>query len=163
MAISWMMEGPAWTIDGILQAHGPSILKVPNIISTAVQDLRMCRLTICQPRGNDRTKIPSTVIDGGENGSVLGMNQLGDQKRSCSVGDSNTESNEETSSNEHVNVGANGLQNNTNDHDDTASDDTGTSSSNIGDIGSDGQSNDGTDRHNGVQQASSRCSWGVES
>lgn len=67
----------------------------------------------------------------------------------------NTETDEETGSNEHGDVGTNGLQDNTNDHDDTSGDNTGTSTKDIGNVRSDGKSDNRTDRHDGVEQTSS--------
>ena len=69
--------------------------------------------TESEPRGNDRSQVPSGVIDGRENGTVLSVNQFGDQKRRGAMGNGNTETNEETTGNKHLKVDGNSLESDT--------------------------------------------------
>ncbi len=73
-----------------------------------------------------------------------------------------TESDKETSCNEHVNVDTNRLENNTSDHDEAASDNSRTSSSNVGDVRSNWESNNASDRHDRVQKTSGRSTWVIK-
>jgi hypothetical protein len=64
-------------------------------------------LTICKPGGNDAAEVPRAVVNGREDGSVLGMNKFCDQQWSRTMGNGNTESNQETGCNKHLDVDAN--------------------------------------------------------
>lgn len=71
------------------------------------------------------------------------------------MGNSNTESNEETSSNEHLDVDTNGLHDNSDDHDGATRDDTSTSTSDIGNIWSNWEGDDRANGHNSIEQTTS--------
>jgi len=134
--MSWMTDGAAWTIDGILQDHAFEIVKVPTHISDEYS-VEYLPLTICEPRCNNATEIPCTVVDCGEDSAVLRMDKLCNEQWSGTMSNCNAESDQEASSDEHVDVRTNRLKNNADDHDQAACDNTGTSSSNIGNIWSD--------------------------
>jgi len=63
-----------------------------------------------QPGGNDGTKVPGGVVDGGEGSTVLGVDELGDEERRRTVSNGNTETQEETGCNEHLEVDRDGLE-----------------------------------------------------
>lgn len=87
------------------------------------------------------------TYDSRENGTVLGMAQLGDQERSRAVGNSDTKAEEETGGDEHLEIDRGGLENDGEDHDDGADADTPSSAHTVGNVGSDGQSEQRTEEH----------------
>ena len=62
-----------------------------------------------QPGGDDGSKIPGRVVDGGEDGAVLRVGQLGDEQRRGAVRDGYTKTEEEARGDEHAEVGGDGL------------------------------------------------------
>lgn len=69
------------------------------------------------PGGNDGTEIPGSIVDGGNPGTVLHMGQFGNEQWSSSVGERDTETDQETSTNEHTKILGGGLEGDTNEHD----------------------------------------------
>ena len=101
--MSWMTDGAAWTIDGILQDQAFGIVKVPAHISFTYSAWCLS-LTICEPCCNNATKIPCAVVDCGEDSAVLGMDKLCNEQRSGTMSNSNAEADQETSGDEHLDV-----------------------------------------------------------
>ena len=87
-----------------------------------------------EPGGNDGAEVPGGVVDGSENGSVLGVHELSDQERRRPVGDRNTESEEEASGHEHAEVDGDGLEHDTENHDHTSDEHTRASPEDIGNV-----------------------------
>ena len=108
-----------------------------------------------QPGGNDTAEVPRAVVDGGVDGTVLGVNQLGDEQRSGTVGNGDTKTDEETSGNKHLDVVTDGLENDTGDHDAATGDDTNTTAEAVGDVRSDSEGDERTDGHDGVEKTTS--------
>lgn len=94
---------------------------------------------------------------------MLGVNKLGDEQGRGTMGNGNTETDEESRGDEHLDVNTNRLQNDTENHNNTTDSDTGATTKTIGNIGSDSESNNRTDRHHGVQQTASGRTGIIES
>jgi hypothetical protein len=73
---------------------------------------------------------------------VLGVSQLSNEKWSSSVSNGNTESDEESGGDEHLNVDTDRLENDTTNHDNTTSDDTYSTTKDIGNIWGDWEGDD---------------------
>lgn len=116
----------------------------------------------CKPCSHNRTKVPSGVVDGGEQSTVLRVSELSEQQRRSTVGDSNTESDEETSTDEHAEVHSSRLEDDSNDHENATSEDTGAATIAIGEVRYNGKSDERTDGHDGVEQTQRSCRWVVE-
>jgi hypothetical protein len=56
--------------------------------------------------------VPGGVVDGSDDTTMLGMAQLGEEKRSGGLGDGTTEPDEETGGDEHGEGGSSGLERN---------------------------------------------------
>jgi hypothetical protein len=69
---------------------------------------------------------------------------------------------QETSSNKHRQLHGGRLDDDSDNHDDTASKDTGAATEPVGDVRDNWESNKRTDRHDGVQQTQGRCGRVVE-
>ena len=69
--------------------------------------------TESQPGGDDGTDVPGGVVNGGEGGTVLRVGELSDKEWGSTVGDGDTETDEETSGDEHLEVDGDGLENDT--------------------------------------------------
>jgi hypothetical protein len=85
------------------------------------------------------------------------------------MGDRNTESKEEASGDEHLQVDRDGLKNHTKDHDETADHDAPSSAQAVCDVGSHGKSNERADRHDASEKTEQRAlgmskvyQWSVE-
>ena len=98
-----------------------------------------------QPRGNEGTDVPGCVVDGGESGAVLRVDELSDEQRRGTVGNGDTESEEETGCDEHLDVDGDGLENHTDDHDDAADADTSAATEDISGVRDEWDSDEGTD------------------
>lgn len=61
------------------------------------------------PGGDNSTGVPERVVEGGQRSAVGGVGQFGDQHGGASLGECETEANEETSANEHANALGSGL------------------------------------------------------
>lgn len=83
---------------------------------------------------------------------MLRVSELGEQQRRSTVSDSNTESDKETGTDEHVQIHSSRLDDNTADHEDTTSEDTSATTQTISDVGDDGKSDKRTDGHDGVEK-----------
>lgn len=59
---------------------------------------------ICEPGCDNRSDIPRCVVDGREDGAVLRVANLSDEERSRSVGNGDTQTEEEASGDEHLEV-----------------------------------------------------------
>jgi hypothetical protein len=105
-----------------------------------------------EPCSHDRTKVPGGVVDGSEESTMLRVSELGKQQGRSTVSDSNTESDKETSTDEHVEIHSSRLNNDTDDHEDAADKDTSATTEAIGEVGDDGKSDERTDGHDGVEQ-----------
>lgn len=79
------------------------------------------------------------------------------------MGHSETETDQETRSNKHLDIDGSRLQNDTDDHDAASGNDTSTSAEIICDVRGDGKGGDGTNRLDGVQQPSHRGTGVIES
>ena len=101
--MSWMTDGAAWTIDGILHDQAFGIVKVPTHISEDYS-AKCLPLTISEPRCNNATKIPCAVVNCGEDSAVLRMDKLCNEQWSGTMSNCNAESDQEASSDEHVDV-----------------------------------------------------------
>lgn len=108
---------------------------------------------IGQPGSDDATGIPGSVVDGGENGTMLRVSQFRNQERRSSVGDGNAETDEESGSQEHAKAARDGLQDDTDQHDDAADENTRSTAEEIRCVGNKGNGRQGTDGHDGVQDA----------
>lgn len=108
-----------------------------------------------KPSGNDGTRVPGRVIDGGEDGTVLWVDQLGDEQGGGSVGNGNTETDQESSTQEHVVVGTDRLQDDTNQHEDTSHENTHATTEDICGVGHEWDGRDGTSSHDGIQYTES--------
>jgi hypothetical protein len=86
---------------------------------------------------------------------MLRVHQLSDQQRSRAMCNSNSEADQETSSDEHLDIGTDRLQHDSNDHDHASGDHPRASTENICDVGCDWESNDGADGHDSVEKSSS--------
>jgi hypothetical protein len=82
------------------------------------------------------------------------MDKFCDQQRSGTVSHSKTETDQESRSNKHLDVNGSRLEDNANDHDAASSDNTSTTTSNIGNVRGDWESHNRTNGLDGVQQAS---------
>jgi len=103
-----------------------------------------------QPGGDDGTSVPHGVVDGGEDGAVLRVYELGDEERRRTVRNGDTESDEETSGNEHGDVDGDGLKDDTDDHDDAADEDTRSTTEDISGVWYSGNGGKRTNGHDGV-------------
>lgn len=108
--------------------------------------------TVGGPGSDDRPDVPGGVVERGDTGTVLEMSKLSDEKRSGTVGEGDTESDEETGSREHAEILRSGLEGDTDKHDNDTNNDGNATSAPIGEPGRDGNGADGTDRENGVQE-----------
>lgn len=100
-----------------------------------------------QPRCNEASNVPSSVVDGSEGCAVLRVHKLGDQEGRCTVSDCDTEAKEETCSNEHLQVDRNRLKNDAENHSQTSDHDAPSSSKNIGDVRNNGKGDQGANGH----------------
>jgi hypothetical protein len=73
-----------------------------------------------EPRADDGTNVPKTVVDGGDTTSVLGMAKLGEQQRRRELSERVSETHEETSCHEHGEVFRSSLNGGTNNHNHTS-------------------------------------------
>lgn len=115
-----------------------------------------------KPGGDDGADVPGGVVDGGEGGTVLGVGQLGNEKWRGTVGDGDTETEEEAGSDEHPEVDGDGLQDNSDHHDDAANEDTHPTSKTVGNVRGDWKSAKGTDSHNAGEETEERSRGVVE-
>ena len=115
-----------------------------------------------QPGCDNRAYVPGGVVDGSKDGTVLGVSELGDEKRGCSVGDGHAETNEEAGSDEHAEVDRDGLQSDTEAHDYTADHDTHASTQAVGDVWHEGNGADGTNGHDAREETEERAGRVVE-
>lgn len=92
--------------DGLQQAR-----RAPRPVSVDV----VC--SVRDPGSDERAKVPKCVVDGRVYGSVLGMDELGDQERRRAVGNGDAEAEEETSYNEQGNVETERQEGNADQHD----------------------------------------------
>jgi len=61
------------------------------------------------PSGDDRTRIPEGVVERGQRSTVRRVGQLGDQHGGAGVCEGETEADEETGADEHINALGGGL------------------------------------------------------
>jgi hypothetical protein len=73
-------------------------------------------LTERKPSGDEASDIPSGVIDRGINGTMLRMDQFGDQERRRPMGNCDSKPYEKPSADKHPESEAKTLQRNTSDH-----------------------------------------------
>jgi hypothetical protein len=85
------------------------------------------------------------------------VGDLCDQKRGSHLSKGGTETNAKTSTNEHAKVLGAGLKDSTDQDDACAEDDTGLAAKSIGDVGSEGNSAQGTNRLYGVEKTEVLC------
>lgn len=115
-----------------------------------------------KPGGDDGAHVPGGVVDGGEGGTVLGVGQFGDEKWRGTVGNGDTETQEEASSDEHPEVDRDRLQDNTDHHDDAANEDTHPTSKAVGNVRGDWKRAEGADSHNAGEKTKERSRRVVE-
>ena len=120
------------------------------------------RYTISEPSGHDATKVPSGIVDRGEDSTMLWVHQLSDQQWSRTMRNSNSEADQETSSDEHLDIGTDRLQHDSNDHNYASGNHTRAPTENIRDVGCNWESNDGADGHDSVEKSSSGRAWIVK-
>lgn len=108
------------------------------------------------------TGVPSGVVDSREDGTMLWMDELSDEKRRRTMRNSNTEADEESSCNKHGQVDGDTLENDTKDHDDAANQDTGSATKKISGIWNSWNGADGADGHDGVEDAQRGSLWVME-
>ena len=95
-----------------------------------------------EPCSNNATEVPGSVVDGCEDSSVLWVDKLGDQQWGRSVSNGNTETKEETSSDEHVDVDTDTLESDAESHDTATDGNTDTTTKDIGSVWNNGNSAD---------------------
>ena len=88
---------------------------------------------------------------------MLRMSKLGDEQRGGTVGNGNTETDEETTSNKHLNIHGDGLEDDTENHDNTTNENTCAAPKNIGGIRNEWNSADRSDGHHGAHKTQSRA------
>lgn len=110
-------------------------------------------LTVCDPSCHNRAKVPCCVVDGSEDSTMLRVNKLRNQQRCSTVGNCETESDQESSTDEHLDVGGGGLQDNTNAHENATSNYANASAEVIGNVGGNGKGHNRTNGLDGNQQA----------
>lgn len=106
----------------------------------------------CQPRSNNTSEVPCAVVDGSVDGTMLGVNQLGDEKWGSTVGDGDAETKKESSTNEHAISGTDRLESTGNDTNGATNGDGGTTAEVISTVWGKWKSADRTSRHNSVQK-----------
>lgn len=108
------------------------------------------------PGGNDGTEIPGGVVDRSDLGAVLHVAQFGDEEWGGAVGEGDTETDQETSTDEHTEILGGGLESDTDEHDEETNHDGDSSASPIGQPWGEWNGHDGTDGHNGVEETQLR-------
>ncbi len=73
------------------------------------------------------------------------------------MSDGDAEADEETCSGEHSKVGPNRLQNPTENHDQATDNDSRASTENVGNVGDNWESNDGSNRHDSIEKPTLTC------
>ena len=106
----------------------------------------------CQPSSDETSNVPRGVVDRRECSTVLRVHKLSDEKGRSSVGNRDTESKEEASGNEHLQVDRDGLEDHTKDHDQTADHDAPSSSQTVCDVRNHRQSDERTNGHDTSQK-----------
>ena len=78
----------------------------------------------CEPRGDDGAEVPCRVVDRREDGAVLRVHELRDEKGRGAVSNGDAETNEEAGRHEHADVAGDCLKDDAEQHDDAADHDT---------------------------------------
>jgi hypothetical protein len=98
-----------------------------------------------QPGADNGTHIPETVVDGSDTASVLRVANLSKQERRGELGKRVSETHEESTGHEIVEVLSTGLDTGSNNHDHTSNGNGGLTSEMIGDVRSDWERSNGSD------------------
>jgi hypothetical protein len=88
-----------------------------------------------EPCADDGTDVPQTVVDGSDPGTMLRMAQFGQKKRGGELSERVSETHEETTGHEHVQVLGSSLDGGTDNHDQASNGDGGLTTEMIGNVG----------------------------
>jgi len=111
------------------------------------------------PGGDNGTDIPCGVVDGGDSGTMLHVSQFGDEQWCGAVGEGDTETDQEASADEHSKALGGRLEGNTDKHDAETDHDGDFTTSPVGQEGGEWDSDNGTNRHDGVEETELRRGW----
>lgn len=104
------------------------------------------------PSCNDGAREPKGVVQRGERSTMGRVGNLRDQKRRGHLSESGTETDQETSADEHAEILSGSLKDSSEQDDGGSDDDTSLAAQDIGNIGGHRNSTEGTNRLNGVEK-----------
>jgi hypothetical protein len=104
------------------------------------------------PSGNDGAREPERVVERGQRSTMGWVGDLGDKKRGSHLGEGCTETDEETSTDEHAEVLGGGLEDGTDQDDGSTEDDTSFAAETVSDVGGQRDGAEGTNGLNGVEE-----------
>jgi hypothetical protein len=118
--------------------------------------------TESQPGADNGTDVPQAVVDGSDTSTMLRMADLGKEQRRRKLSKRITETHEETSTHEVVEILSGSLDGSTDDHDQASKDDASLAAKVVGNEGSNGKRGDRTDGVEGSQKTKSGLSGVAE-
>lgn len=104
------------------------------------------------PSSNDRTEVPGRVVQRSDGSSMGGEGELGDKGRRGETGEGKTETDQESTTDKHADVLGSGLKSDADELDSRTEEHGPSSTESIVDKGGKGQSDDTTDRLDGIEE-----------